>query len=120
MSEEICEGLETDEEKYEAILAYIKANYVYDYARAASNPGFYLGDVDGCFETKTGLCQDLSALAACMLRVQGIPTQLVIGYADRQYHAWNRVLIDDEYRRLDITAEVTGVGAQVYTPERHY
>ena len=119
-SEEICEGLETDEEKIAAIIAYMRDNYAYDYTRAAVGPGFYLGDVDGCFEDQIGLCQDLSAVAACMLRVQGIPTQMVIGYADRQYHAWNSVLIDGEYQRLDMTAEITGVPASVYTPERRY
>ncbi|MBQ2957048.1 MAG: transglutaminase domain-containing protein [Clostridia bacterium] len=119
-SEEICEGLKTDQEKYEAIIKYVRENFVYDYKRAASNPGAYLGDVDGCFETKTGLCQDLSAMTAAMLRVQGIPTQMVIGYADRQYHAWINVQLDDEYHRMDVTAEVTGVPASVYTPERRY
>lgn len=120
VSEELCEELETEEEKYQAIVGYISENFAYDYERAASNPGFYLGDVEVCYEDRIGLCQDLSAVAACMLRTQGIPTQLVIGYADRYYHAWNNVLIDGEYRRLDITAEVTGVPASVYTEERHY
>ena len=116
----LCEGLETDEEKIEAIVKYISENFVYDYERARSNPGFYLGDAVGCFETRKGLCQDLSVVLACMLRVQGIPTQLVIGYADRYCHAWNKILIDDEYQLLDITAEITGVPASVYTEERHY
>jgi hypothetical protein len=116
----ICENLETDIEKYNAIVEYISENFTYDYERAASNPGFYLGDVEGCFETRTGLCQDLAAMTACMLRVQGIPSQLVIGYADKYYHAWNKVLIDGEYQLLDITAEITGVPASVYTEDRHY
>jgi len=120
MSEKICEGLQTDEEKYEAIIAYIRENFSYDYERARANPGFYLGDIEKCFKTRKGLCQDLAALAACMLRVQGIPTQMVIGYADKQYHAWNSVFIDNEYRHLDVTAEVTGVAAKVYTVDRWY
>ena len=125
MSAKLCEGLETDEEKYEAIVAYVRANFKYDIERARANPGFYLGDVEGCYETKKGLCQDFAAMTACMLRVQGIPTRLVIGYADKQYHAWNSVYLvgDDgkgEYKMLDITAEVTGVGAKKYTVERWY
>lgn len=119
-SKKLCEGLTTDVEKYNAIIGYISQNFAYDYDRAASNPSFYLGDVDGCFESKIGLCQDLAAMTACMLRVQGIPSQLVIGYADRYYHAWNKVLLDGEYRTLDITAEITGVPASRYTEERHY
>jgi len=116
----LCEGLETDVEIYNAIIDYIRANFIYDYERAASNPGFYLGDVEGCFETRTGLCQDLSAMTACMLRVQGVPCQMVIGYADKYYHAWNKVYLDGEYKLLDVTAEITGVPAKTYTEERHY
>lgn len=118
---ELCEGMETDVEKFDAIKTYIVDNFKYDYERARSNPGAYLGDVEGCFETKLGLCQDLSVVAAAMLRVQGIPTQLVIGYADKNYHAWNNVLIDEEYRRLDISALLSGVEEfGVYTEERYY
>ena len=116
----LCEGMETDLEIYDAVVNYMKENFTYDYARAASNPGFYLGDVEGCFETRIGLCQDLSAVTACMLRTQGVPCQLVIGYADEYYHAWNKVYVDGEYRLLDITAVITGVPAKEYTEVRHY
>lgn len=120
-SEEICAGLQTDREKVEAVRDYMVQGFAYDYVRALTSPPSYLGDVEGCFETRMGLCQDLAAVAACMLRVQGIPTQLVIGYAGENYHAWNNVLIDGEYQRLDITAELSGFsGNTVYTAERVY
>lgn len=120
-AEEICAGLKTDEEKLEAIRNFMVKGFAYDYVRALTTPGSYLGDVDGCFETRLGLCQDLAAIAACMLRSQGIPTQLVIGYADEIYHAWNHVLIDGEYQRLDVTAALSGIaGDAVYTMERYY
>ena len=68
-----------------------------------------------------GLWQDFAAVAACMLRVQGLPTQLVIGYADDTYHAWNIVQINGEYRRLDITADLKGLSRDAeYTAERIY
>lgn len=120
-SEEICAGLQTDREKVSAIRKFMTQGFAYDYVRALTSPPSYLGDVDGCFETRLGLCQDLAVVAACMLRVQGIPTQLVIGYAGEIYHAWNNVLIDGEYRRLDITAELSGFSKDtVYTAERYY
>ncbi len=120
-SEEICAGLETDGEKLEAVRSFMVSGFAYDYVRALTGAERYLGDVDGCFDTRMGLCQDLAAVAACMLRVQGIPTQLVIGYAGEMYHAWNNVLIDGEYRHLDVTAELGGFAADtVYTPERYY
>ncbi len=120
-SEEICANLETDAEKVEAIRSFMVGGFAYDYVRALTGAERYLGDVDGCFETRLGLCQDLAAVAACMLRVQGIPTQLVIGYAGEVYHAWNNVYIDGEYQHLDITAELGGFAKNtVYTPERYY
>lgn len=120
-SEEICAGLDTDEQKMEAVRRFMTKGFAYDYVRALTGPGKYLGDVDGCFEKRLGLCQDFAAVAACMLRVQGIPTQLVIGYADDNYHAWNNVYINGEYRRLDITAELSGFSKDtVYTAERYY
>ena len=121
LSNEICEGLTTEEEKYAAIRDYIKKNFLYDFVKAATAPAGTLPDIDSCLETRMGICQDLTALAACMLRVQGIPTQLVIGYADRNYHSWNSALIGGEYRTLDVTAEVKGLPAgTVYTVERCY
>ncbi len=37
---------------------------------------------------KTGICFDYASLMAAMLRVEDIPTRLVIGYAGDAYHAW--------------------------------
>lgn len=120
-SEEICAGLQTDREKVEAIREFMKRGFTYDYVRALTSPPSYLGDIEGCFETRMGLCQDLAAVAACMLRVQGIPTQLVIGYAGEIYHAWNSVFVDGEYQLFDITAELGGFSKNtVYTAERYY
>lgn len=120
-AQEICAGLETDAEKMEAVREFMVKGFAYDYVRALTTPSSYLGDVDGCFESRMGLCQDLAAIAACMLRSQGIPTQLVIGYADDIYHAWNHVLIDGEYQLLDVTAALNGIpGDAVYTMERYY
>jgi len=60
-------------------------------------------------------------MVACMMRVQGIPCKLVIGYADRSYHAWNSVLLDGEFITLDVTADLKGIsGDVVYTVERSY
>ncbi|MDD6050430.1 MAG: transglutaminase-like domain-containing protein [Clostridiales bacterium] len=121
MSMELCANLTTDAQKVEAVQDFMTHGFAYDYVRAITGPGAYLGDIDGCFEKRMGLCQDFAAVAACMLRAQGIPTQLVIGYADDNYHAWNNVLIDGEYQRLDVTAVLSGFSKNVvYTAERYY
>lgn len=121
LSMEICQGLESDSDKFEAILKYLSSNFVYDFVRAATVAPGSMPDLDRCVETRMGICQDLAALAACMLRVQGIPAKLVIGYADDSYHAWNSVLVDGAYELLDITAEVKAISKNVtYTVERFY
>jgi len=121
LSMQICEGLETDREKFEAIRDYIESNFLYDFVKAATVPAGSMPDIDGCMERRMGICQDLTALTACMLRVQGIPAKLVIGYADRSYHAWNSVLLDGEFITLDVTADLKGIsGDVVYTVERSY
>jgi len=120
-SYEICDGLDSDEEKVEAVVGYMTDNFTYDFERAKKQTTFYLGDAEGCFETRMGLCQDFAVVLASMLRVQGIPTQLVIGYCGDYYHAWNKVKIGDEYVLIDITAKINGADADfVYTEERIY
>ena len=121
ISEEICAGLTTDREKLEAVRDYVRGNFVYDYVKAATITSGAMPDIDGLIEKRMGICQDLSALVACMLRVQGIPTQMVIGYANKNYHAWNSVLIDGQYQQVDLTAELNAVARNVtYTVERFY
>ena len=121
MSYEICEGIESDEEKVRAVVEYMTENFTYDYERAKKQTSFYLGDAEVCFETRKGLCQDFAVVLASMLRVQGIPTQLVIGYCGDYYHAWNKVKIGDEYVFIDITAAINGTGTDyIYTEERIY
>lgn len=121
LSMKICEGLNSDQEKLDAIRDYIKANFLYDFVKAATVSEGAMPDIEACLQNHMGICQDLTALAACMLRVQGIPTKFVIGYADRGYHAWNSVLVDGEYQLLDVTADMKGIKSDVvYTVERFY
>jgi len=122
LSEEICAGLGSDQEKFEAVRAYIQSNYAYDFVKASTVEGGTLPDIDGCYEKKMGICQDLAAMAACMLRVQGIPTKLVIGYVGKNYyHAWNGVIIDGEEILYDPTLDLNAIsGNQKYRIERFY
>lgn len=121
LSMKICEGLNSDQEKLDAIRDYIKSNFLYDFVKAATVSEGAMPDIEACLQNHMGICQDLTALAACMLRVQGIPTKFVIGYADRGYHAWNSVLVDGEYQLLDVTADMKGIKSDVvYTVERFY
>ena len=122
-SEEICEGLTTDQEKFDAIRAYIKENYVYDFVKANSAlPAGTLPSVEYVWNSGMGICQDLAALAACMLRVQGIPTRLDIGHVGgNYYHAWNSVIINGQLIQYDPTADVSSIPLDMgYRLERYY
>lgn len=120
LSEEICGEKSGDRAKFEAVRAYIARNFLYDYIKAVTVQPGTMPDIDGCVDARTGICQDLAAMAACMLRVQGIPTKLVIGYVGKQYHAWNVVLLDGKEILYDPTAELGGISGGTYSAERFY
>ena len=119
-SEELCGSLQTDAEKVQAVYDFVVTNIVYDHIRALTVESGYIPVIDDVLAEQKGICFDYSALVACMLRVQGIPTRLVIGYADKTYHAWNSVLIDGEWVRYDATAAASNMTVKKYTEERVY
>ena len=121
-SDELCAGLTTDQEKFDAIREYIKENYTYDYNKAKTVTGGTLPSVDYIWDSGMGICQDLAALAACMLRVQGIPTRFEIGYVGgNYYHAWTSVDIDGQFVQYDPTADVSNIPLNSsYRLERYY
>jgi transglutaminase-like putative cysteine protease len=117
---ELCHGLESSWDKYKAIYRYMANHMVYDFDKARKVSSGYLPVVDDVLYEQKGICFDLSALMASMLRTQGIPTQLVIGYADKIYHAWNLVYLDGVWYRCDITSDIMCMNISRYTTERYY
>ena len=117
---ELCRGLGTDREMLAAVRAYVTDHIAYDYLLAQTVNSGYLPSVDAVLDTGKGICFDYAALTACMLRSQGIPVQLVIGFADHSYHAWNKVLVDDHWILVDTTAEANAMRVTSYTEERVY
>jgi len=120
LSDEVCRDCTTDAEKLEAVRKWIRANILYDYVKAVTVSTGTLPDIDYTLNNGMGICQDIAALSAAMLRVQGIPCKMVIGYLDDNYHAWNSVYIDGEYKLYDPTLEVTSGKSTKYTVERYY
>lgn len=124
LGQELCGALGSDGDKVGAVYEYMMRNFVYDYIRASNvqQGGLkgYLPSIDTVLSEKKGICFDISAVTACMLRTQNIPTQMVIGYADTTYHAWNNVLIDGTWYRYDITSDICNGMVQTYTAERVY
>lgn len=86
----------SDVQKVAAIYNFITHNVSYDYAKAASVSSGYIPNPDSTLASRSGICFDYAALAAAMLRAQGIPTRLVIGYAPNgAYHAWNMIYLNN-------------------------
>jgi hypothetical protein len=85
---ELVEGTKSDMGAAEQIYLYVVDNVTYDYDKASSVQSGYLPDVDETLETGKGICFDFASLTTAMLRSQGIPSKLIIGYAGAAYHSW--------------------------------
>ena len=120
IADEICSG-KIDHAAFLAIQNYIRSNYSYDFIRALTVKKGTLPDIDATIRRRSGICQDLAALAVAMLRTQGIPAKLVIGYADKQYHAWVSYILNETEHRYDPTAEIRrNRSIKTYSIERTY
>ena len=119
---DVCANSATDKEKMDAVVQFVVDNFSYDFIRAmeVQKEKGYLPVIDSILAERKGICFDMSALVACMLRSQGVPTKLVIGFADKQYHAWNEVLVDGKWRGYDTTADIANMRVKKYTVERVY
>lgn len=118
----LCEGLTDPRDKFDAIAHFMRTGIVYDYVKMVTVKQGSMPDIDGTFEKRMGICQDLAALAACMLRSQGVPARFMIGTVnDTSYHAWVVAIIDGEEVLFDPTAELNGIPRDSeYDLERFY
>lgn len=80
--------------KVDAVYNYVVKNIKYDKKAARTVKSGYLPDLDSVLKNKKGICFDYAALMTGMLRSQGIPCKLVIGYAGTTYHAWISVWVE--------------------------
>ena len=105
LSKELCAGVEDDWAKVELLYEYVSGNIIYDYMKALTVRNPYYPSVDETLAAGTGICLDYTALLACMLRVQGIPTMLVVGdlLPTGQRHAWNKVFVGGDWVQMDPT-----------------
>lgn len=85
---ELTAGMADPLKKVEAVYDFVVRNLTYDTAKASSVTSGYLPVLDSVLVQKTGICFDYAALMAGMLRSQGVPCKLVVGYAGEIYHAW--------------------------------
>ena len=88
VASELTKDAENTYEMIDAIYIYVADNFEYDYDLAKSVQNGYLPNLDRVLDRKKGICIDYAALVTAMLRSQGIPTMLEIGYYGEEYHAW--------------------------------
>lgn len=120
---ELAKNKATALEVVTAVFDYMRTNITYDYEKAKTVKSGYLPNPDELLKSGKGICFDYSALAAAMLRSQGIPTKMIFGYVapNNIYHAWNMFytketgwvtvgyqVSKDSWNRLDITFSAGG------------
>ena len=88
---ELVKGVTDELDKLTKIYDYVTKNLTYDTELATSVQPGYLPNVNDVLAKKKGICFDYAALMSSMLRLQGIPSKLCIGYAGEVYHAWINV-----------------------------
>ena len=119
-ADELCLN-KSQRQAFDAVCSYMKTNFGYDYVKAATIKAGQLPDIDGSYKKKMGICQDLSAIMVAMLRSQGVPAKLMIGYAGKNYHAWVVGIVDGKEEFYDPTAQLGAIKKNVtYTVERFY
>lgn len=119
-SDSLCAGM-SEKEAYDAICRYMSTSFVYDFIKAINIKPGMLPDIDGSWEKRMGVCQDLAAITVAMMRTQGIPSKLVIGYADKQYHAWTTATVNGKEVFFDPTAALSAISnVKNYSMERYY
>ena len=89
-------GKNDDLKKIAAIYEFTVKNLTYDKQKAKTVQSGYLPNVDKVLSEKKGICFDYAALMTAMLRSQGIPTKLVVGYTGNVYHAWISTFIPEQ------------------------
>lgn len=82
-------------DKVAAVYDYVVNNMTYDKQRAETVQSGYLPDLDSVLAEKKGICFDYAALMTGMLRSQGVPCKMVVGYAGTVYHAWVSVWTEE-------------------------
>ena len=100
---------------------YVVTNLTYDRQKAATVQSGYLPVLDTVLAEKKGICFDYASLMTGMLRSQGVPCKLVVGYAGTAYHAWINVWSEEtgwidgaiyfdgtSWQRMDPTFASTG------------
>lgn len=128
-ADELCAGLTDEYEIVMAVYDFMNKNFDYDWFKSGDvRAGILteiLPDIDGSWETRTGICQDMAAIMCAMLRSQGIHARLVVGTCGSTPHAWVTVYFHNAEGRtikmsLDPTYHCNATAKAGYKAERYY
>ena len=92
-------------EKIDIIYRFIIGNIEYDYDLVKNLPKDYVPVIDVVYARRKGICYGYASLFASALRSFGVPAKLQMGYCAelKEYHAWNEILIDGKWVKVDTT-----------------
>ncbi len=85
---QLTRGMTQPLEKVGAVYDFVVGTLTYDKQLAATVKSGYVPRLDEVLARKKGICFDYAALMTGMLRSQGVPCKLVVGFAGQAYHAW--------------------------------
>ena len=94
-AQELTKNLKDPLKKVKAVYDFVVGNLTYDKKKATTVQSGYLPVLDTVLAEKKGICFDYASLMTGMLRSQGVPCKLVVGYAGTAYHAWISVWSED-------------------------
>ena len=92
---ELSEQAADDLDYVTRVYGYVVEIITYDREFAATIPVDYVPDLEKTLETGKGICLDYASLMTALLRSQGIPAKLVVGYSGAEYHAWISVYLEE-------------------------
>ena len=95
LARELSESSVSDLDYVTQVYHYVIEHISYDTEAAKNIPKGYLPDIDVTLSTGKGICFDYASLMSAMLRSQGVPTKLEVGYSGQAYHAWISVYLDE-------------------------
>lgn len=115
----------SDQNKVKAIHDWVAGNIEYDYQ--AYLDGIYnMKTASATLSDKKGLCGGYAYLFAALCRAADLPAKVIYGQAKSskgwaiQDHAWNEVLVDDEWMIIDTTWDSGYIRDNQFIPSLTY
>ncbi len=110
-ADNLTASCKSNEEIVSTIYNYVISNFSYDYDKLSVLTSSYVPDIEIVYKNKKGICYDISAIMAAMMRSQGVKVKLVTGYTpniEGVYHAWNSVYDSkkDTWYTIDATYDI--------------